>query len=70
MQPQMEANLKEIQDIKITVEAHREKATFEFPSDSSIEDYKYLFYAILSFVTFDLDSIKELFSEEDETKED
>ena len=39
----------------------RDKAKFEIPEDSDLNDWGYLFRAILANVNFDVDQIKELF---------
>jgi len=46
----------------------QEKAKFEIPEDTSLFDWKYIFSAILAFVSFDMNQIKELF--EGETNEE
>jgi len=40
-----------------------EQGKFEVSEDTGIDDWGYLFKSILSFVTFDLNQIKELFNE-------
>ena len=42
----------------------KDKANFEIPEDSGLNDWKYLFSAILAFVSFDIDQIKEFFEGE------
>jgi len=42
----------------------RDKVTFEIPEDSDLNDWKYIFTAILTFISFDVDQIKEFFNEE------
>ena len=42
----------------------RDKVKFEIPEDSDLWDWKYLFTAILAFIGFDVDQIKEFFNEE------
>jgi hypothetical protein len=40
----------------------KDKAKFEIAEDSDLWDWKYLFSAILVYVSFDLNQIKELFN--------
>ena len=40
----------------------RDKVKFEIPDDSDLNDWGYLFRAILANVSFDVDQIKELFN--------
>jgi len=40
----------------------RDKVTFEIPEDSNLDDWKYLFSAILANVSFDTDQIKNVFN--------
>jgi len=40
----------------------KDKAKFEIPEDSGIDDWKYIFSAILSYVSFDMEQIKDLFN--------
>lgn len=40
----------------------RDKVKFEIPEDSDLNDWGYLFKAILTNVSFDVDQIKELFN--------
>jgi len=42
----------------------RDKVKFEIPEDSDLNDWKYLFTAILANVSFGVDQIKEFFNEE------
>ena len=39
----------------------RDKVKFEIPGDSDLDDWGYLFKAILANISFDVDQIKELF---------
>ena len=39
-----------------------DKAEFEIPDDSCIDDFRYIFGAILAHISFDFDQIKEFFN--------
>jgi len=43
----------------------KDKAKFEIDEDSDIDKWKYVFIAILSFITFGIEQIQELFKEEE-----
>ena len=45
------------------------KVTFEIPEDSDLDDWKYLFTAILANVSFDIDQIKDFFNREVDDEE-
>lgn len=46
-----------------------DKVIFEIPEDSDLNDWKYLFSAILANVSFDMNQIKKLFEEDIDDEE-
>lgn len=52
--------------IRITVEAHGRKVTYEFPTDSSIYEYADILRQVLAFITFSKEAIDDvIISEKD-----
>jgi len=43
----------------------KDKAKFEIAEDSDLWEWKYVFVAILSFISFGIEQIQELFEEEE-----
>lgn len=50
--------------IKISIKRDKEELNLQVPEDNDLNDWKYIFIAILSWITYDIDSIKNLFDGE------
>ena len=57
--------MDEPKDIKITIEAHDKTLTLVVPPDQDIYEWKDNFKAILTFLTFQSETIEKLFNEDE-----